>query len=866
MLDKYNAQESEQKHYKRWLENKYFEPKLNDAEPFCIMMPPPNVTGTLHLGHALDNTLPDILVRQARMQGKDAMYQPGKDHAGIATQMVVENQLIAKGMKRTDMTRDEFLGHVWKWKDESWNSISNQMHKLGVSAAWDRERFTMDEGFSKAVHETFVRLYKKGLIYKGKYLVNWDTVLQTAISDLEVNHKEVKGNLWYISYDIKDSDEKLTIATTRPETMLGDTAIAVNPEDSRFKHLIGKTAIIPLVGREIPVIGDDYVDMEFGTGALKITPAHDENDFALGKKYNLEMINVLNPNGSINELGGKYKDQDRFEARKNIVTDLEESNYLIKTEEHIHEVGFAERGGQPIEPYLTEQWYVKTQPLVDPILEAIDKDEIEFVPSRSKKVALNWLNNSKDWCISRQLWWGHQIPAWYNPENHEDVFVGNEEDAPAGWVRDEDVLDTWFSSALWPFGTLGWPEKTAELDKFFPTHAIMPGVDILFFWCIRMLMMSIEFTGEIPFKTVYTHALVLDGEGKKMSKSKGNGIDPLDVVEEYGADVLRYTLATQAAPGQDLRVSETLLSGSRNFVTKIYNASKYAMMNEATFDPEFGEEDVKHELNKWILVKFSKALKDANRGLETFRFNEYCASTHHFTWNVLCDWYLELTKPIMNGEDEVLKLETRKTLGMILEATLRLIHPVMPFVTEEIWLELTQGKAGDSIMIAPWPTEYATDEKAQKEINLLVVVISAIRALRAEIKVPVKEKFAGFTRSATEKQQAVLDKYSSTIEFLTKITSLNPIDRDTTKTDGITVADGFEIILPLDGIVDFEAEKKRLEKEIAKIQVEADKLSGMLNNEKFVSKAPKALINQRKSEFAKVEADLNKLKDVYANM
>ncbi|HAG53502.1 MAG TPA: valine--tRNA ligase [Alphaproteobacteria bacterium] len=866
MLDKYDAQTAEQKHYQNWLEKKYFEPKMNDKEGFAIMMPPPNVTGSLHLGHALDNTLPDILTRRARMRGLDAIYQPGKDHAGIATQMKVVEKLANEGISKDDLGREEFLKEVWKWKEESGDTISNQMQKLGVSAAWDREKFTMDEDLSEAVHEVFTKLYAKGLIYKGNRLVNWDTVLQTAISDIEVNHKEVKGSFWYIEYPIKDSDEKLIIATTRPETMLGDTALAVNPNDERFKHLIGKFAILPLVGREIIIVGDEHADMEKGTGALKITPAHDHNDFEVGKRHNLEMINILNKDGSINANGGKYEGLDRFDARKQIIADLEESGQLVKTEDHTHEVGFAERGGQIAEPFLTEQWYVKTQPLVDNILKAIDNEEVEFVPANQKKIALNWLTNNQDWCISRQLWWGHQIPAWYNPEDKTDIFVGKEEDAPADWVRDEDVLDTWFSSALWPMATQGWPHKTPEMDKFYPGHAIMPGVDILFFWVIRMLMMSIEFTGKVPFKTIYLHALVLDGNGQKMSKSKGNGIDPLDVVNEYGADVLRYTLATQAAPGQNLRVSPTLLNGSRNFSTKLFNASKYAMMNDATFDPEFTDKDVNHELNKWILAEFSKALKEANAGLDTFRFNDYCAGVYNFTWNILCDWYLELTKPIMQGDDEALKVETRKTLGMILEATLKLIHPVMPFITEEIWQELTAGKAGESIMIASWPEAFAIDTTAQKEINILVDVVSAIRALRSEVKVPVKEKFAGFTRSANPEQQAIVNKYQSTIEFLAKIISLKPIDRDTTKTDGITVVDGFEIILPLEGIVDFEAEKKRLEKEIAKVQIEANKLSGMLNNEKFISKAKPELVEQRKAEYAKVEADLNKLKAVLENM
>jgi valyl-tRNA synthetase len=865
-LDKYDAQTAEQKHYQNWLEKKYFEPKMDDSEGFAIMMPPPNVTGTLHIGHALDNTLPDILVRRARMRGLNAIYQPGKDHAGIATQMVVEKNLAKEGISRKELGREKFLEKVWEWKEYSWNTISNQMQKLGISAAWDRERFTMDEGFSFAVQEVFIELYNRGLIYRGQRLVNWDTVLQTAISDLEVKHKEVKGSFWYINYPVKDSDEVLQIATTRPETMLGDTALAVNPNDERFKHLIGKKAILPLVGREIIIVGDELADMEKGTGALKITPAHDHNDFEVGQRHSLEMINILNPNGTINENGGKYEGQDRFEARKNIVADLEAEGFLVKTEDHTHEVGFAERGGEVVEPFLTEQWYVKGEPLAKKILDRIDNDEFNFVLERDKKLVLNWLNNIQDWCVSRQLWWGHQIPAWYNPENPEEIFVGKPEDAPAGWTRDEDVLDTWFSSALWPFGTQGWPEKTIDLDKFFPGEVIMPGTDIITFWIVRMLMMTVEFTDQVPFKTIYTHGLVLDEKGQKMSKSKGNIVDPLDIVNEYGADVLRYALTTQAAPGQNPRMGKELLQNARNFSTKLFNASKFAIMNEVTFDPNFTDADVKHELNKWIISEFTKALESANKELDTYHFNEYASTVYEFTWNVLCDWYLELSKPIMNGDDEDLKVETRKTLGMVLEATLKLIHPVMPFITEEIWLELTKGIAGESIMVAPWPTAFTVDETAQDEINTVIKVVSAIRTLRSEVKVPVKEKFAGFTRSTTDKQQAIVNKYQSTIEFLAKIISLQPIDRDTAKTDGITVVDGFEIILPLDGIVDFEAEKKRLEKEIAKVQVEANKLSGMLNNEKFISKAKPELVEQRKAEYAKVEENLNKLQAVLANM
>ncbi|MBI1362638.1 MAG: valine--tRNA ligase [Proteobacteria bacterium] len=872
MLDKtYDPTAVEQRLYKQWEESGVFEPNGNhNAQPLAIMMPPPNVTGTLHLGHALDNTLPDMLVRRARMMGKDAFYQPGTDHAGIATQMVVERELAKQGLNRRDMGREKFLEKVWEWKAYSGGSITGQMRRLGVSCAWQRERFTMDDGLSKAVRKVFVELYKKGLIYRGKRLVNWDTVLETAVSDLEVKHKELKGHLWHIRYPLAEGEGHVVVATTRPETLLGDMAVAVHPDDARYKKLHGKQVKLPLTNRTIPVICDEYVDPEFGSGVVKITPAHDFNDFEVGKRHGLEMLNVLTTDGKINDHGGSYKGLDRFVARKQMVKDLEAQGLIEKIEDHINNVGHGERGGQPIEPFLTEQWYVQAQPLADKVLQAVDQEKVTFVPERQKKIALNWLNNIQDWCISRQLWWGHQIPAWYCADCGE---VTVEMDDPSSCAhcgsshikRDDDVLDTWFSSALWPFSTLGWPDKTPELTKYYPTHAIMPGVDILFFWVIRMMMMGLEFMGEVPFKTIYLHALILDEHGQKMSKSKGNTVDPLTVIDQFGADALRFTLAIQAAPGQDMRISDTRLENSRNFLTKIWNAARYAEMNEAKYDAKFNPSVAKHPVNLWVMGELAKTLADMDKAYEEFRFNDVAQSMYQFTWNTYCDWYLELSKPLVYGDDEALKAETKAVMGYVFEKLLRVLHPAIPFVTEELWQSHTDADTGEGLIAQAWPTaeDLPTDSAAMAEMNWLIKVVSAIRAARAENRVPPKEEIAVKVRGGSDADKALFAKLGGMITFLTKTNGFVPTTDEPSKTDVVAVAEGLEIILPLAGIVDFEAEKKRIEKEIAKFEAELNKLEGMLGNPGFMARAPEHVVAEQKARKEVILQDLEKLRAVY---
>ena len=874
MLDKtYDPSAVEERLYKKWESSGSFEPVSgHNGAPLAIMMPPPNVTGTLHLGHALDNTLPDMLVRRGRMMGKDAFYQPGTDHAGIATQMVVERELAKEGVTRRELGREKFLEKVWEWKAYSGGTITNQMRRLGVSCAWERERFTMDDGLSKAVRKVFVELYNKGLIYRGKRLVNWDTVLETAVSDLEVKHKEVKGHLWHIRYPLVDGSGHVVVATTRPETLLGDMAVAVHPDDERYAHLHGKEVKLPLTDRTIPVICDDYVSPEFGSGVVKITPAHDFNDFEVGMRHGLEMMNIMTTGGKINELGGAYKGLDRFVARKQMVKDLEEQGLLEKVEDHLNNVGHGERGGQPIEPYLTEQWYVKAGPLAEQVLKAVDDEKVQFVPERQKKIALHWLNNIQDWCISRQLWWGHQIPAWYCSDcGHVSVDMDDPTACTACGShhikRDEDVLDTWFSSALWPFSTLGWPDKTPELDKYYPTHAIMPGVDILFFWVIRMMMMGIEFMGEVPFKTIYLHALILDEHGQKMSKSKGNTVDPLTAIDKYGADALRFTLAVQAAPGQDMRISDTRLENSRNFLTKIWNATRYAEMNEAVYNPSFDPKSAKHPVNLWVMGEMAKALTEMDKAYEEFRFNDVAHTAYQFTWNTYCDWYLELSKPLIYGDDAALKAETQAVMGHVLEKLFRMLHPAIPFVTEELWQSHTNADGESQMLInQEWPTEadFHTSAEAMAEVAWLIKVVGAIRAARAENRVPPREEITVTVRGANDADLALFAKLGDMVTFLTKTQGFAVATKEPGNTDVVAVAEGLEVILPLEGIVDFEAEKKRIEKEIGKFEAELNKLNGMLNNEGFMARAPEHVVAEQKARKEVILQDLEKLKAVYA--
>lgn len=880
MLEKhYTPQDVETRLYTKWEEKGWFEPDLSaegkKKEPFAIMMPPPNVTGTLHVGHALDNTLPDMLVRRARMEGKNAIYQPGTDHASIAVHVVLDRQFREEGTNRFELGREEFMKRAWKWKEHSHGVITTQMRRLGVSCAWQRERFTMDDGLSDAVQKVFIDLYNKGLIYRGTRLVNWDPNMQTAVSDLEVKHKEVEGSLWHFKYFFAEGEKPegyehdyITLATTRPETIMADCCIAINPEDERAAMLVGKKVIVPLMDREIPIIADEYAKPEFGSGMVKITAAHDFNDYEVWKRHyeelDLPIINLLNKNGTMNDNAhADFVGLDRFAARKKILEVLTEKGHFVKTEKNTHQVPHAERDDTILEPFLTRQWYVKGKPLAEKCLKAAADGDVKFVNKRDEKIYHHWLENIQDWCISRQLWWGHRIPAWFKGD---EIYVGAEAPTGEGWEQDPDILDTWFSSALWPFSTLGWPEKTDALEAFFPQHAIMPGRDILFFWIIRMMMMSLEFMEAVPFETIYTHAMVLDEQGQKMSKSKGNVMDPLVLADKYGTDALRYALVHQAAIGQDIRLGEQTVEQSRNFCTKIWNATRFAMMNGAEFDPSFDATVVQHPFNKAIISKFGQTVKAVNDAMDAYRFNEVGHQLYQFTWNTYCDWYLELTKPLVYGEDASIKAETLKTMGFVLERLMRLMHPMMPYITEEIWLKLTENcrdTAGETIMYAGWPkaADYPYAEQAEENFNLVSDVVTAIRNARAENNVPPKGEI-----EATIRGEAALVKATQELEpfiaFLTKTTGFKAHEGDLAQTDVVAVARGAEIILPLEGVVDFEAERERIAKEIAKFEAELQKINGMLNNENFVARAPEAVVNEQKERKEALMGDLAKLKTV----
>ena len=880
MLEKnYTPQDVEQSIYKNWEEKGCFEPDMAKADnPFAILMPPPNVTGTLHLGHALDNTLPDMLIRRARMRGQSALYQPGTDHASIAVHVVLDRQFAKEGTDRFELGREKFMEKAWAWKEHSQEVITSQMRRLGISAAWQHERFTMDEGLSKAVKKVFVELYNRGLIYRGGRLVNWDPKMQTAVSDLEVKHKEVNGTLWHFKYFFADGeqpegdgDDYISIATTRPETILADGAIAINPEDPRAEMLVGRKVLVPLMDRPIPIIADPYPDPEYGSGMVKITAAHDFNDYEVylrnKDKADIPLINLLNPDATLSEEApADYVGLDRFEARKKIIADLKESGHYLKEEPNTHSVPLAERDETVLEPYLTQQWYVKGKPLAEKCLKAADDGDVTFINKRDDKIYRNWLENIQDWCISRQLWWGHRIPAWHN-ENGE-IYVGEEAPEGEGWEQDPDILDTWFSSALWPFATLGWPEKTPELEAFYPQEAIMPGRDILFFWIIRMMMMSLEFMGKVPFKTIYTHAMVLDEHGQKMSKSKGNVVDPIETIEKYGTDALRHALVSQAAIGQDFRFGDSIVEQSRNFCTKIWNATRFAMMNGAAYDPDFDPAKVEHVLNKAIISQFGQTVAKVDAAMDAYRFNEVSHQLYQFTWNTYCDWYLELTKPLVYGENETLKSETLKTMGFVLERLMRLMHPMMPYITEEIWQKLTEAnrdRAGETIMYALWPkaADYPQNKLAQEDFSFIADVVTAIRNVRAENNVPPKTEITATIRgddAASEK----LRRYEGFVSFLTKTSGFTDKQSEPGQTDIIAVTGGLEIILPLEGVVDFAAERERIAKEIAKFEAELEKINGMLENKNFIERAPEKVVSEQKDRKNELMGSLEKLQTAYA--
>ncbi|NEU29792.1 valine--tRNA ligase [bacterium LRH843] len=855
MPPKYNPQETEEKWYSYWLEGKFFEAMGDEAkEPYSIVIPPPNVTGKLHLGHAWDTTLQDILARVKRMQGYDTLWLPGMDHAGIATQARVEGKLKEEGLSRYDLGREKFVEKTWEWKEEYASFIREQWAKMGLSLDYSRERFTLDEGLSKAVQEVFIKLYEKDLIYRGEYIINWDPQTKTALSDIEVIYKDVQGAFYHMNYPLSDGSGYIEVATTRPETMLGDTAVAVHPEDERYKHLIGKTVTLPITGREIPIVADDYVDMEFGSGAVKITPAHDPNDFEIGNRHNLERILVMNEDGTMNEKAGKYNGLDRFECRKQIVKDLQEEGILFKIEDHMHSVGHSERSGAVVEPYLSTQWFVNMQPLANQAIALQQSEEkINFVPERFEKTYLRWMENIRDWCISRQLWWGHRIPAWYHKETGE-VYVGRQ--APAdeeNWKQDEDVLDTWFSSALWPFSTMGWPdEANPDYERFYSTNVLVTGYDIIFFWVSRMIFQGIEFTGKKPFEDVLIHGLVRDSEGRKMSKSLGNGVDPMDVIDKYGADSLRFFLSTGSSPGNDLRFYWEKVESTWNFGNKIWNASRFALMNMAglTYD-EIDLTGEKSIADKWILTRLQQTIEDVTRLIDSYEFGEVGRILYNFIWDDLCDWYIEMAKLPLYGEDEAAKLTTRSVLAYVLDQTMRLLHPMMPFITEEIWQHLPHN--GESITVATWPKKQdeLVFEDALKDMELLTSIIRSVRNVRAELNVPMSKQIELLIHAKDEAVVSQLQRGTSYLEKFCNPSKLM-IGTDVTAPEKSMsqVLSGVELYLPLAGLLNIDEEIARLNKELDKLNKEVERVDKKLSNEGFIAKAPAKVIEEEKAKQA----------------
>ena len=850
---KFNPQEVEAGRYQKWLDQDLFKPSEDQqAKPYSIVIPPPNVTGKLHLGHAWDTTLQDMIIRQKRMQGFDTLWLPGMDHAGIATQAKVEEKLREQGISRYDLGREKFVDQVWEWKEEYAGHIREQWAKLGLSLDYSRERFTLDDGLSDAVRKVFVSLYEKDLIYRGEYIINWDPQAKTALSDIEVIHKDLEGAFYHVSYPLSDGSGVLEIATTRPETMLGDTAIAVHPEDERYQDLVGKTVILPLVDKEIPIIADSYVDREFGTGAVKITPAHDPNDFEVGNRHDLPRVNVMNPDGSMNELAGKYAGMDRFEARKAIVADLKEIGRLIKVEKMVHSVGHSERTGVVVEPRLSTQWFVKMGPLADQAVKNQSTDNaVDFFPPRFNNTFMTWMENVHDWVISRQLWWGHRIPAWYHKETGE-MYVGMEAPADSeNWEQDPDVLDTWFSSALWPFSTMGWPDEASEdYKRYFPTSTLVTGYDIIFFWVSRMIFQSLEFTDERPFKNVLIHGLIRDEQGRKMSKSFGNGIDPMDVIEKYGADALRWFLSTGSAPGQDVRFSYEKMDAAWNFINKIWNASRFVIMNVEGFTAEdidfSGEKTV---ADRWILTRLNETVEKVTSLFDQFEFGEAGRQLYNFMWDDFCDWYIEMSKEILYGEDEEAKQTTKSILVYVLDQTLRLLHPIMPFVTEEIWAKIPH--TGESLVVADYPVVHPEydDKTAAKGMEVLKELIRSVRNIRAEVNTPLSKPITLLIKTNDQKIDEFLIENTSYIERFCNPEEL-VIASDITAPDLAmsAVLTGAEIYLPLAGLINIEEEIKRLEKELAKWNGEVKRVQGKLANERFVANAPENVVAEERAK------------------
>lgn len=854
MPTKYDPSATESKWYDYWLENDVFKADEDDSkQPYTIVIPPPNVTGKLHLGHAWDTTLQDLLTRLKRMQGYDVLWLPGMDHAGIATQAKVEQKLREEGIMRYDLGREKFLEKTWEWKEEYAKTIRDQWSKLGLGLDYSRERFTLDEGLSKAVQEVFVRLYEKGLIYRGEYIVNWDPAQKTAVSDIEVIYQEVEGAFYHMKYPLADGSGHIEIATTRPETMLGDTAVAVNPKDERYTHLIGKTIMLPVMNREIPIVADDYVDMEFGTGCVKITPAHDPNDFEIGNRHELPRILVMDEGGKMNENAGKYEGLDRFECRKQLVKDLEADGTLVKIEPHTHSVGHSERSGAVIEPYLSKQWFVDMEPLAKAALEAQGNDDtkVNFVPERFEGTYLRWMENIRDWCISRQLWWGHRIPAWYHNETGE-VYVGKEAPADSeNWTQDEDVLDTWFSSALWPFSTMGWPDADApDFNRYFPTSALVTGYDIIFFWVSRMIFQSLEFTGKQPFNDVLIHGLIRDSEGRKMSKSLGNGVDPMEVIDQYGADSLRWFLLTGSTPGNDLRFYWEKIESTWNFANKIWNASRFALMNMDGLKVEdidlTGEKTL---ADKWILTRLNDTIDQVTRLVDKYEFGEAGRYLYNFIWEEFCNWYIEMAKLTLYGEDEAAKHTTRSVLAHTLDSIMRLMHPFMPFLTEEIWQHLPHE--GDSIVRASYPTRRDDLHFADSvpAFEAVMNVIRSVRNIRAEVNAPMSKPIQLFISTSDDATQGYLSANEMTIGKFTNATELE-IGRGLTAPDKSmsAIMTGAELFIPLADLINFEEEIARLEKEVAKYEKEVERVQKKLGNQGFIAKAPAHVIDEEKAK------------------
>jgi len=871
----YDPHKSEDAIYKNWEDKGYFRGKSDSSKrPYSIVIPPPNITGVLHMGHALNNTIQDILIRFNRMKGFEAEWMPGTDHAGIATQNVVEKKLLKEGVKRQDLGRDKFIEEVWRWRQDYGSTIIRQLKKLGCSCDWDRTRFTMDEGLSEAVLEVFVRLYEKGLIYRGKYIINWCPRCQTALSDEESQHKDVDGMLYHIKYPVKDSKEFVVVATTRPETMLGDVAVAVNPKDKRYKDLKNKRLLLPILNRELEIIFDPLVDMKFGTGALKVTPAHDPVDFGLGQKYSLEQINVMNEDGTINSVGGDYEGMDRLEAREAIITDLKDRGLFIKSEAHRHAVGHCYRCHTMVEPRLSPQWFVKMKPLAQPAIDAVNDGRIKFYPQRWTKVYLDWMNNIRDWCISRQIWWGHRIPVYYCKDCSEVMVlkIAPDKCSKCGSVnieQDPDVLDTWFSSWLWPFSTFGWPKESQDLKYFYPTNSLVTAPEIIFFWVARMIMAGIEFMGDVPFKDIYIHGTVRDMTGTKMSKSLGNVIDPLDMIKKYGTDALRFSIISITSQGQDVFLSENKFELGRNFANKLWNASRFILMN-------LKEEDIKVDLcvffkesdlalpERWILSRLYSTIDNVEKCLSEYKFNEAANMIYEFIWHEFCDWYIEIAKSTINEKS------SQVVLYKVLEKSLRMLHPFMPFITEEIWQELPRSKdaVGEAIMIQPWPhiQRDMISDAAQSEMKCLIGVITAIRNIRSAWNIDPRREMSALINIHDKRDEEFLNKNTEMIKRLSRLSSLLVGKSPKPKNSAVSIVETFEVYVPLEGVIDFDKEKARLKKEEDRIALEIKSIGARLKDKHFTQKAPEDVIEKQKARKVDLELQVKKFKDNLKNI